>query len=119
MKIKFQADVNLKIQIIRAVKRLEPGIDFKTALEADLNNKSDAEVLRIAADEGRIIVSHDRKTMPYYFTEFIQKTKSPGIIIIGQNKNTQRVADDIALIWWTGEAEELVNQILVLPFIGF
>jgi predicted nuclease of predicted toxin-antitoxin system len=119
MKIKFQADADLKIQIIKAAKRLEPEIDFKTAYEADLSNKSDTEVLEVAAAENRVVVSHDRKTMPYSFAEFIQKAKSPGIIIIGQNKNIQRVVEDIALIWWVNEAEELANQILVLPFIKF
>ena len=69
MKVSFQADADLKEPIVLAVKRSAPEIDFKTATEANLEGLDDPVVLGIAAQEGRLLVSHDRRTMPYHFGE--------------------------------------------------
>jgi len=69
MKVSFQADADLKEPIVLAVKRSAPEIDFKTATEANLEGLDDPVVLGIAAQEGRVLVSHDRRTMPYHFGE--------------------------------------------------
>lgn len=82
MKLKFQADADLRAPIVSGVKRREPMIDFKTANEAQLEGVSDTEVLTRAADEGRMLVSHDVNTMPRHFTAFIKSRISPGVILI-------------------------------------
>ena len=64
MTIRFQADVNLNQIIVRAVCRREPALDFQTAETADLAGLPDPEVLARAAEDGRILVTHDLQTMP-------------------------------------------------------
>ena len=66
MKVSFQADADLNENIVRGVVRREPQIDFQTATEAGLTGLSDLDVLTMAARDGRILVSHDRKTMPQH-----------------------------------------------------
>jgi hypothetical protein len=41
-------------------------------------------VLTLAAQAGRVLVTHDRKTMPKYFAEFIGHATSHGMIVIPQ-----------------------------------
>ncbi len=118
MKIKFQADEDLKILIIYAVKRLEPAIDFRTAVEANLLKLKDVEVLERAASENRILVSHDRKTMPRHFADFIQTKTSSGLIIVGQNKNVREVAENIVDIWRSSEAEQWSNRIFNIALLN-
>lgn len=77
MKLRFQADADLNEDIVKGVLRREPGIDFRTAILAGLRGLGDLEVLTLAAEEGRILVSHDRKTMPRAFGKFIQSKTSP------------------------------------------
>jgi Domain of unknown function (DUF5615) len=67
MKVSFLADVNVDERILSGVLRAEPSIDFRAAAEADLHGLPDLKVLEIAAEEGRVLVTHDRKTMPYAF----------------------------------------------------
>jgi predicted nuclease of predicted toxin-antitoxin system len=67
MILRFQADADLNQIIINAALRREPGIDFKTAYAADLMGLTDQQVLEVAAREGRILVTHDRKSMPQNF----------------------------------------------------
>ena len=76
MKVRFQADADLRRPIIAGLRRREPTIDFRTAHEAGLAGLNDATVLAIAADDGRLLVSHDVSTMPEHFARFIQ-TPSP------------------------------------------
>jgi predicted nuclease of predicted toxin-antitoxin system len=64
MKIRFQADADLNQNITRALRRRAPALDFQTANEAGLHGLDDEAVLAQAAGEGRILVSHDRRTMP-------------------------------------------------------
>ncbi len=49
------------------VVRQEPKVDFQNAFNAGLEGVKDSEVLAIAARQGRVLVSHDRKTMPSEF----------------------------------------------------
>jgi hypothetical protein len=72
LKIRFLADADLRRPILTALKRHKPAIDFKTAREAGLAGLDDLTVLGIAADEGRVLVSHDVSTMPESFARFIR-----------------------------------------------
>src|SRR5262245_31807122 len=76
MTIRFQADAELNRLIVLAVIRREPNLDFRTAEVAGLTGLKDHEVLAVAAGEGRVLVSHDQKTMPRHFAEFIVHTPS-------------------------------------------
>lgn len=115
MPIKFQADADLKEWIVVAVKRRQPSIDFRTASQTGLEGLSDSHVLKIAAAEGRILISHDRRTMPRHFADFIQANDSPGVFIVSQRTPVEVVAEEICLIWETTRAEEWVNIICGLP----
>ena len=85
MRPRFLADANLNHDIVKGVLRREPTIDFRMAADTELRRLSDRKVLVLAASEGRIVVSHDRKTMPHAFAEFVEDGSSPGVIIISQN----------------------------------
>lgn len=74
MKVCYQADADLNQVIVTGVLRREPTIDFQTAFTAGLEGVKDREVLAIAARQGRILVSHDRRTMPSEFAAFITTT---------------------------------------------
>ena len=70
LSIRFQADNDLKRIIVDATLRREPRIDFQTAQAARLDVLDDEAVLRFAASECRILVSHDRRTIRAALTSF-------------------------------------------------
>ncbi len=115
MKIKFQADADLNQHIVRAVLRREPTIDFQTATLANLEGVPDPEVLQIAANEERMLVSHDQTTMPTHFAEFISSQTSPGLIIVPKHLSIAIAVENLVLIWAASEAEEWVNRIRYIP----
>ncbi|HEY0546801.1 MAG TPA: DUF5615 family PIN-like protein [Pyrinomonadaceae bacterium] len=115
MKVSYQADADLNEDIVAGVLRRVPEIDFQTASEAELTSLSDPEVLLRAARDGRILVSHDRRTMPAHFGRFIENHESPGLLIISQNAELLVIIEELILIWSASEAEEYVNSIRALP----
>jgi len=68
---------------------------------ADLTGLKDPEVLAVAAREGRGLVSHDQKTMPRYFAEFITHTSNPGLLLILPHLPIAAAVEDLLLIWCT------------------
>ena len=84
MRVRFQADADLNHIIVQATLRREPSIDFQTAHAAGLVGVPDPEVLALAAQAGKVLVTHDRKTMPKHFAEFMGHTISSGVIVIPQ-----------------------------------
>ena len=77
MKIRFQSDADLNAEIRDGVIRREPLIDFRSAEQAKLEGIHDIEVLSIASQANRILVTHDRRTMPRHFADFISSHNSP------------------------------------------
>ena len=73
-------------------------------------------VLETAANENRILISHDRRIMPHHFARFILEQASPGIFIVSQSARISRLIDDIILVWSASDSDEWVNIISELPF---
>ena len=115
MTVRYQADADLDQAIVTDVLRREPTIDFQTAFAAGLEGVKDPEVLAIAAKQERILVSHDRRTMPLEFAEFIISNQSSGIIIVSRKSPTEIVIEELLLIWAASSAEEWVDRIAKLP----
>lgn len=115
MKVRYQADADFNEDIVTGVLRRAPEVDFQTAHEARLSRLEDSKVLAIAADEGRILVTHERKTMPHHFGEFIKSRTSPGLFIIPQHVELLPVIEELILIWSASGAEEYVNSVRALP----
>ena len=115
MKVRFQADADFNQNIVRAVRRRAPAIDFQTAHEAGLHGLDDPVVLGQAARDSRLLVSHDRRTMPSHFATFTATRTSAGVILISQNLSIMQAAEDLILIWEASEAEEWVNRLDSLP----
>lgn len=115
MKIRFQADADFNQQIVRAVLRRQPAIDFQTADEGQIRDLNDLDVLTAAASEGRIVVTHDRSTMPVHFANFTARKDSPGVFILSQDLPLNVAVEELITIWEASEAEEWINTIQYLP----
>jgi hypothetical protein len=115
VKPRFQADADLNEILVKAALRREPGLDFQTAGAGGLRGLNDREVLALAARSGRLLATHDRKTIPRHFAEFIATETSAGVLIIPQKLPVTRVVEELILIWAASEADEWRNRIYILP----
>lgn len=96
--------------------RREPSIDFKRAVDIQLIGVPDAQVSSFAAKENRILVTHDRRTMPSHFAEFILENSCPGVCIVSQSLPVSTAIDNLFLMWAVSSREEWQNLIFDLPF---
>jgi hypothetical protein len=112
---RYQADADFNHKIVLALRRREPAIDFMDARHGGVIGAPDSDVLRISADSDRILVSHDRKTMPAHFARFVQNSSSPGLIIVAQTLDIGAAVEDLLLIWAATDAEDWRDQIGFLP----
>src|ERR1700686_4622526 len=115
MKVKYPADVNFDRRIVDGVLRRESLVDFQTSEEAEVSGKSDLEVLEIAAGFQRLLVTHDRKTMPRAFGIFASHSQSFGVLVIPQKLNLRTGIDELLLVWALSDAEDWLNVIASIP----
>lgn len=114
--IRFLEDADLKEGIVSGCVRREPSMDFLSARRAELDEVPDPEVLMLAARQERILVSHDFKTMPRHFGNFLQaRGSSPGFLLVPQYSPIGAVVDELVLIWSATDADEWKDRILRIP----
>ena len=118
MSIRFQADNDLKRIIVDATLRHESRIDFQTAQAARLDGLDDEAVLRQAALQSRILVSHDKRTMPAALASFVASGgTSPGVLlVIPQSASIREVVEALILVWADDRASDWNNLIAKIPF---
>lgn len=112
---KFLADADLNHKIVVSLRRREPAVDILDAHRGEVIGLADPDVLAVAAATGRILVSHDHKTMPGHFNAFIQQQSSPGVFLVAQSVDIGKAVDELLLVWATSDSAEWVNQLNYLP----
>ena len=115
MRPEFLADADFNQKIILGLRRREPSVRFRSARDGGVIGLPDPEVLRIAAQSNRILISHDRKTMPVHFTRFRETKSSPGLIIVSQDLDIGPAIEDLLLIWVATDAKDWVDQVGFVP----
>jgi len=115
MKPRFLADADFNQKIVLGLLRREPTIDFQTGSQGGVIGRPDPEVLAIAARENRILISHDRGTMPAHFLRFTATQSSPGLVLVLQEIDIRTAIEDLLLIWAATTLEEWRDKIGFVP----
>lgn len=115
MKVRFLADANFNRKIIAGVLRRESRISFLSGAEVDLTGIPDLQVLALAASEGRLLLTHDIRTMVSAFEEFTSTAPCAGVLLVAQNAPIAPVINALIRIWEEYTAEEWKNRITWLP----
>jgi hypothetical protein len=80
-------------------------MDFLSANRANLEGVLDPAVLACAAQQDRVLVTSDFKTMPKYFGELLQGgASSPGVFLVKQHAPIAEVIDRLVLVWAASDA---------------
>ena len=83
--LRLLIDQDLDQVILRGLLLRVPNLDVVTAHQGNLSGASDHQLLAWAAEQARVVVTHDRRTMPYHAAERIADGKRiSGIIIVSR-----------------------------------
>jgi hypothetical protein len=114
--IRFAADENFSGVIVRALKRRRPGLDIVRIQDTDIAGSDDPTLLAWAAQEQRIILTHDQSTIPNFVAERV-KMNLPvsGVFVVPSGAPVKQVIVDIEDILDFSLEGEYENQVRYLP----
>lgn len=116
MGFKYLTDENLNGRLTRAILRASPGIDLMRVQDVGLREASDPEILAWAAQEGRILLTHDISTVTAYaYERVVAGLPMPGVIEIDPYAPFQQVIEDLLILDECSDEKEWENQVFYLP----
>ena len=62
-----------------------------------------------------MIVTHDVRTMPGHFANFVVEQTCPGLILVPKRMPIGAAIEELHMIWLASEAEEWIDQMRRLP----
>ncbi|CUS02664.2 conserved protein of unknown function [Candidatus Promineifilum breve] len=114
--MKFLADENFNNRIIRGLLRRMDSLDLVRVQDLAIAAAADPTVLAWAAAEERVLLTHDKRTMPYYALSRIDKGELlTGVIVVDPELAIGGVIDDLLIIATCSTADDWVGRIEYLP----
>lgn len=97
--MKFLADENFDNRIVRGLLRRRPDLDIIRVQDLEIAGADDPIVLAWAAQAGRILLTHDERTIPNYAYERLAAGQIiAGVIIASDSLAISTVIEDVLLI---------------------
>jgi hypothetical protein len=114
--LRLVADENFNGAIVRGLLRAVPDLDIVTVQDVGLAGTSDRDVLEWAASAGRLLLTHDVRTMPVFVRERVNAGRPmPGVIEVAGTFAIGRAIEEILLVAQCSEEGEWANQIVHVP----
>ncbi len=114
--IRFLLDENFNGKIVRGLRARQPVVDMIRVQDTELYGADDPTVLEWAAQQERILLTHDLDTMTKYASERIEQgLPMAGVILVRDTLPVAKVVDDLLAVLGASEANEWKNRIDFLP----
>ena len=115
--LRLASDEDVHDDIIRGLRRREPGLDVVRVVDVGYGHTHDPVILDWAAAEGRVLITGDLNTMLDYACDRVRAgLPMPGVLALKENRGIGRVIDDILLVAQCDPADEAVNgQVVYVP----
>lgn len=114
--VRFLADENFNNQIVRGLFRQSPRIDMVRVQDVDLSGADDPTVLSWAAQEKRVVLTHDVATMITFAYERINAELSmPGLFEVSRRVPVGLAIEEVILIDQCSLDGEWEGQVRFLP----
>ena len=114
--LKFAVDENFNGKIVRGLLRRLPIIDIVRIQDTVVYQADDPDVLEWAANENRILFTHDIRTMAVFATQRIkQDLPMPGLFQAAQTAAINQIIEDMILLATISNEGEWEGQIRYLP----
>jgi uncharacterized protein DUF5615 len=114
--LRLLIDQNFDHDILHGLHRRIPDLDAVIAYDKGLSKVEDPELLAWAAENGRLLVTHDHHTMPGHVADRIAAGgQVAGVVIVPQQLQIRQAIDDLELIVTCSSADEWINIVRYLP----
>lgn len=114
--MRLVSDNNFNGDIIRGLLRRIPVLDLVRVQDVGLADLMDPELLAWAAGQGRILLTHDKKTIPKYAYDRVRRGElMPGVFVMFDKIRVGEGIEALQLAIECSEQEEWENQVVYLP----
>lgn len=114
--LSFLADENFNNDIVRGVRRRNPGIVILRVQDVGLSGAGDPEVLEWSAANALAVLTHDVATMTKYAHERIAAGKSlPGVFEVSRSVPIGIAIEHVALVATCSVDGEWEGRVIYLP----
>ncbi len=114
--MRWLADENFNNDILRGLRRRNPSIDITRAQDAGLTGVDDEILLAWAAEQERVLLTHDVSTMTACTYGRVKNGETmPGVFEVSRAVPIQTAIEDILLLTECSNPGEWEGQIRYLP----
>lgn len=114
--MRFAADENLDGRILSGLRARLPDLDIIRIQDTEMYRSADSALLEWLAREGRVLLTHDIRTMPRYVYERVRNGQPvPGVIAVHKDTPIGAVIDELEISIRAGTPEDFANQVQYIP----
>lgn len=114
--VRFLCDENFNRIIIRGVLLRLPDLDVIRVQEVGLRTADDPAILEWATQNDRILLTHDRATMPdFAYNRITQNMGMAGVFVVQAQMPVRQAFDELVLLATCSQPDEWQNMVVFLP----
>ena len=114
--LRLASDENFNGDIVRGLLYRLPELNLVRVQDVGLEGAIDPVVLVWAAENDRIVMTHDRATLPdFAYERVVAGEAMPGVFVVSDRLPVGRAIEEISLVAICSEASEWVGRVLYLP----
>lgn len=114
--MRLLSDENFNGDIVRGLLLRHPDLDLLRVQDIGLEGADDPSILEWAAANNRIVLTHDRATMPdFAYARVVSEQPMPGVSVVDDRISVRQAIDELLLIEICSEQAEWVGLVVYLP----
>ena len=112
----YAADENFNGVMLRGLLRELPNLDMVRVQDTEMYEADDPDILAWAAEEDRVLLTHDAKTIPpYAFARMDAGEPVAGVFIVPQNRSHGAVIEELCDLALYSLEDEWKDRVAFLP----
>lgn len=109
-------DQNFNHRILHGLVERIPDLNFVTTQILNKEKEADAKLLKLALEQNRVIVTHDKKTFPKYaYAEIMKGESISGVLVVPKDLAIGEAIAELEIIILCSRENEYENRVEYLP----
>lgn len=114
--VRLLSDENFNGDIVRGLLRRQPDLDLVRVQDVGLAETEDPDILAWAAEHDRILLTHDRATVPDFANDRVAAgLPMPGVFVVNDRLPVRQAIEELLLINEGSEQAEWAGLVVFLP----
>jgi len=109
-------DENVSGDIVDGLRRRQPALDLVRVQDVNLRNRPDAEILAWAAQQARVVVSVDKKTLSVDAWDRVARgLPMPGVAFLLPRLTIGQAINELELLALASDPPDMRDRVIYLP----